>query len=217
MENRKLFKCLNNINNCLKMLNIINKGYKKILKLFYDNRKSFHLREIAKKTSLNENSAYRFLNVLEKENILKSNKKANLKLFSLNKNNKVYSLLSCFDIERYEKLPSIKKQAIGYFLEKLDKKPFIVILFGSTAKETYRKDSDIDLFLIVNEKINTRKAKNYTDSQTAQIINDFQISFNDFKKDLKMKSEKVLQSALETGYPILNHIEFYRCVEDEEI
>ena len=36
------------------MLNILNNGYKKILRLFYTEKAKFHLREIAKRTKLNE-------------------------------------------------------------------------------------------------------------------------------------------------------------------
>ena len=43
-----------------------NSGHSKILQLFYDNKKAgIHLRDIARKTKLNENSATRFLKQLE--------------------------------------------------------------------------------------------------------------------------------------------------------
>src|SRR3989338_3739528 len=136
------------------MVTIIKSGHSKILKLFYENKKSsFHLREIARKTKLYPNSVTRFLNQLEKEGILASQKEGNLKKYKIKKSEKLNNIFSSFDIERLNKLPLARRRAITYFLDKLQEKPIITLLFGSTAKETFRKDSDIDLLLIVNKKI----------------------------------------------------------------
>ena len=82
-------------------------------------------------------------------------------------------------------------------------------MFGSTAKETFRKDSDIDLLLTVNKKIDIEKAKDYVDAQIGIKINCFQITYHEFKKEIKLKEDKVIQSALNTGYPIFNQMLFY--------
>lgn len=201
-----------------KMTTIIKSGIRTILKVFYNNHNAkVHLRELSRRTNLQGQSIMRYLNKLVEENILKFEKEGNLKKYSLKDNNYIYSLLTLFDIERFEKLPFIKKQAINYFLNNLKEKPIILFLFGSTAKETYKDNSDIDLLLIVNKKIDTSNAKKYVDSQTAQVISDFQISFRDFEKELKLKEDMVIQSAIETGYPITNHIMFYGCVNNEKI
>ena len=129
IQTQKLFKCLNNQNNCLKMLNIIQKGYLEILRLFYANKKKIHLREIAKQAQLNENSAFRFLNKLEQDRILKSEKVGNMKLFSLRINKKTNSILTFFDIERYNSLPSIRRTAIETYLNSLNTQHIFLILF----------------------------------------------------------------------------------------
>lgn len=199
------------------MLNIVKKGYKDILRLFYTDKAQFHLREIAKKTRLNENSAYRFLNKLEKEKILKSRKQGNMKLFSLRKNKLVYAILAFFDIEKYEKMQHIRKTAISYYLKSLPKQPVFAILFGSTAKETSREDSDIDILIITNEKIDTKQAEKVADAQSAQRISTFQMDYNHFLKELKLSEDPVVQSAVKTGYPLLNHIRYYEAINDEAI
>lgn len=192
------------------MVTIIKTGHSKILKLFYENKKTgLHLREIARKTKLYPNSITRFLNQLEKEGLLISEKEGNLKKYKIKKSEKLNNIFASFDIERLNKLPLARKRAINYFLDKLNEKPIIVLLFGSTAKETFRKDSDIDLLLIVNKKINIDKTKEYVDAQVGIKINCFQITYDNFLKEIKLKEDKVIQSALNTGYPIFNQMLFY--------
>ena len=170
------------------------------------------LRDIARKTNLNENSASRFLKQLEEQQILTSKKQGNLKNYSIEKNKNVFVLFSFFDIKKYNKLPSIRKNAVNYFFENLKEKPILVVLFGSTAKENFTKNSDLDLLLVVNKKIKTNDAENYVESQTGININCFQVSFNDFIKEIKIKQDKVIQSAVKSGYPLINHIYYYEVV-----
>jgi len=192
------------------MITMIKTGHSKILRLFYEDKKaSLHLRDIARKTKLYPNSVTRFLNQLEKEGILTFQKDGNLKKYRIKKSEKLSNIFTSFDIERLNKLPLARKRAINYFLDKLHEKPIMVLLFGSTAKETFRKDSDIDLLLIVNKKIDIEKAKDYVDAQIGIKINCFQITYEEFKKEIKLKEDKVIQSSLKTGYPIFNQMLFY--------
>ena len=200
------------------MKTILKQGYWKIISLFYDDKSaSIHLRDIARKTKLNENSASIFLKKLENEKILFSKKDGNLKKYGIVKDDLIYSIFTQMDIIKLNSLPNIRKKAILYFLDKLKEKAIIAVLFGSTAKLTYRNDSDIDLLLIVNKKIDTNFAEKYADSQTAININSIQIELDEFKKELKLKEDKVIQSAINIGYPVTNHIGYYREVYDERI
>ena len=215
IQTQKLFKCLNNQNNCLKMLNIIQKGYLEILRLFYANKKKIHLREIAKQAQLNENSAFRFLNKLEQDRILKSEKVGNMKLFSLRINKKTNSILTFFDIERYNSLPSIRRTAIETYLNALNTQPIFVILFGSTAKNNFKKESDIDILLITNKKTNTKNAENHANAQSGLEVSTFQMESWEFIQELKLKEDSVVQAAIETGYPLVNHIKYYEEILNE--
>ena len=83
------------------METMLKSGYWKIMALFYKEKASrIHLRDISRRTKLNENSTSRFLQKLEKENLLQSEKDGNLKKYSVKKNSKTYSLFSLFDEER---------------------------------------------------------------------------------------------------------------------
>ena len=192
------------------MLTTLRPGYEKIIQLFYrDKALKLHFREIARQTELFEPSAYRFLNSLEKNQILKSEKDGNLKKYSIKKGIRAYFLFEAFDLEKFEKLPSIRRNAIKTYLDNLPEKPVFAILFGSTAKGTYKNDSDIDVLLVTNNKINAEQAEKEANALTAIRMSTFQITHKDFLTDLKMKEDKVVQSAIASGYPLINHIQYY--------
>lgn len=200
------------------MITLLRSGYGKIMQLFYkDKIVKLHLREIARQTKLYEPSVTRFLNGLEKDNVLKSEKDGNLKKYSIKKTVRAYFLFEAFDIEKFEKLPNIRKNAIKIYFKNLPKKPVFAVLFGSTAKGTYTDDSDIDILLVTNTKINTEKAKKEVSAITAMKISTFQTKYKNFLIDLKMKEDKVVQSAINSGYPLINHIQYYEVLYDERI
>ena len=200
------------------MITVLKSGYQKIMQLFYkDKTAKLHLREIARQTKLHEPSVTRFLNSLEKDQILRSEKDGNLKKYSIRQSKRTYMLLESFDLEKFEKLPSIRKNAIKTYLDNLPEKPVFAVLFGSTAKETYKEDSDIDILIITNNKISTEKAQKETDALTAMKISTIQIIYKDFLTDLKMKEDKVVQSAIQSGYPLINHIQYYEVLYNERI
>jgi predicted nucleotidyltransferase len=200
------------------MKTLFKTGYEKILRLFYaDKNAQFHTREIIRKTKLNENSAFRFLNQMEKDKILISKKDGNMKKYSIARNNVAYSLITNLDILKFNSLPSIRKSAIKSFFSNLNEQPVIVILFGSTAKENYQEHSDIDILLIVNKKIDTKEAVSHANAQTGIRISPIQISIGELSEEIKLKNDKVIQSALTTGYPITNHITYYEMMYYERI
>lgn len=192
------------------MKTILKTGYEKIMKLFYiDKHAKIHLRDIARKTKFNENSVSRFLCQLEKDQILKSERDGNLKKYFIKRNFLTFSIFLLFDIKRFNRLPGVRKNTIHCFLKELEMQPVIVLLFGSTAKENFIRDSDIDLLLIMNNKIKTRNAEDYAESQTGLKVNCLQITYNDFIKEIKTKEDKVVQSAINSGYPLTNHLKYY--------
>lgn len=200
------------------MITLLRSGYGKIMRLFYkDKTAKLHLREIARQTELFEPSVSRFLNNLEKDRILKSEKDGNLKKYSIKRAIRAYFLFEAFDLERFEKLPSIRRNAIKTYLENLPEKPVFAILFGSTAKGTYKEGSDIDILLVTNNKISAEKAEKETNALTAMKTSTFQITHKDFLTDLKMKEDKVVQSAINSGYPLMNHIQYYEALYNERI
>lgn len=201
-----------------KMTTILKPTIREILNIFQKNKNQpVHLREIARQTGLYGQSIVRYLNQLEKEGMLTSKKEGNLKRYALQNNDLVYSWLTLLDIERYNKLPKIRKDAIKYYLKKLPEPPIFAVLFGSTAKGTFKQESDIDLLIITNRKINTKEAENEADALCAVKISTFQMLYQKFIKELKLKEDHVVQSAIFSGYPLINHISYYEVLNNEGI
>jgi len=192
------------------MTTLIKPGMDKIVRVLCTHRlEPLHLRELARRTHLFGQSITRYLDQLEHDKYVTVTKEGNQKKYQLRKTKKSFSLLSIFDIERFEKLPEIKKQAIDTYLHSLPQQPIHAILFGSTAKGTDKHSSDIDILIITNEKINTKGAEKEVSALQAQRISTFQMTYTDFKKEVKLREDKVIQSAIGTGYPLINHIRYY--------
>ena len=165
------------------MQTIIKPAVWKTLKLFYNNHNSsLHLREIARGTKMNESSISRHLNNLVKQGVLKASKEANLKKFCVVKK-QIPNIFPLFDEEKLEGLPLLRRDAIKIYIEKLEKKPLLVIVFGSTAKETFRKDSDIDILQINSVKNEDKKTVKYVEAQTGLKLQVFNLTEEEFRNE----------------------------------
>ncbi|MEK6925857.1 MAG: nucleotidyltransferase domain-containing protein [Nanoarchaeota archaeon] len=118
----------------------------KALSFFIDNSyDEIHLREFSRRLKISVNSAQRFLEMLLSENLIKENRKANLRYFKANLDSIAF---------RHIKLAFfIKKIEDSRFLDLLQKKFSNVMLFGSTADGRDDNSSDIDLVCFGKERI----------------------------------------------------------------
>ena len=199
------------------MRTIIKEQYWKILELFYKNRnKELHLREISRKIKLKECPVSRHLHKLLKLRVLKSSEKGNLKNFFI-RNQVIPKIFPLFDIEKLENLPLLRKNAIQLYINRCNPKPIFLIVFGSTAKHTYKDDSDIDIIEVYNRKTTNSKAAKYVETQTGMRLSMFQMTYNDFIKELKMKEDHVIQSGINTGFPVYNNKYFYEVLYNERV
>ena len=199
------------------MITIINRNIWKILGIFYKNKNQpIHLREIARKINLSECPTSRHLNSLLKEDILRFTKEANLKKFYINPR-LIPQVFPLYDSEKFENLPLLRRKALKYYLNNVPDKPIFIILFGSTAKGTYKAKSDIDIIEVYNKKSDNKSAINYAEAQTSLRINPLQLTFKQFIEELTTKKDYVIQSGLESGFPIYNHKYFYEVLYNERI
>lgn len=111
----------------------------KILSLFVANpERSFYGREISKRLKISLGATSNALRLLEKKNILVSEKKGKTSLYNLNLPNP--------SIEYFKILNTLLN--IEPLIEKLKNISKSIILYGSYATGTFTSESDLDLFIV---------------------------------------------------------------------
>lgn len=187
----------------------------RILQLFYNSRNApLHLRAIARQARLNESSASRQLNALVNANILSEKKEANLRRFAV-KRYIIPKLFPLYDDEKLSSLPPLREDAILHYVSTLKKKPILMVIFGSTADKTFTEDSDVDILEVFSGRTDTTAARKYAEAQTGIRIHSFQLTEDEFNEELKEQQDMVIQSALETGFPVWNNRYYYELILHE--
>src|SRR3989344_439530 len=128
------------------MSRIINIDY--ILRCFFEEpNKWYHVRELSRLIKINPATISKYLNKLNKEEILIKKRERGHLLFKADTENENYK-----DKKKFYNITLIKKSGLLEFLDKELNYPEAVILFGSFSKGENDKNSDIDLFVISNLK-----------------------------------------------------------------
>lgn len=165
----------------------------KVLKIFFDDPlpKGFQLREISRKIDLAPVSVKKYLDELEKANLIVKDKHRihRYPIYHANRDNEYFKFLKKLDIIR-----EIKESGLLDFLDK-NCMPNVVVLFGSASKGEDVKGSDIDLFLLCKgKKLNLKSFENVMDRG----INIFYSnSFNKLSRELK---NNILNGVILKGY-----------------
>ena len=167
----------------------------KIIGLYTDNyKKSIHLREIARETNVDVKSIQLQLKKLERINVLSSILKGRNKEYTLNLNNiitKYYLIMAeSFISIIYLKKHFLIKKILDEIGNKIDDP---LILFGSFVKGRYTKESDIDIFVISEKKIDKNMAL-----ETSDLVD----------RDINIKSSNKTQflNGLRNKDPLINEI-----------
>jgi len=182
--------------------------------------------EISKQLKIGYRPAYNHIIEMEKEGIIKINKIGSAKQCSLNLSSpKTRHLLEEVDIARKEELckENPKLRIIDDLISKLTEK-FIseihsIVLFGSYAKGTATKQSDIDLlFIVSNIKNKNLRELIERESSSYQYSHNVKISplitdIEEFKKMLKSKGLNVGKEVKEYGISLYGHELFWRIIE----
>lgn len=192
---------------------IFGKGKEKILECFYKNRnKEIYFSEILRQTGLTQNTTLKHLKNLQENELIISTKKIGNTFYKINPTNPIiYSIFSFFDYKKLDNLPTNRKRAILEFLDKIKIKPLIALIFGSIAKGTYDKKSDIDILLIYNSKeLENKKLKEDIESTTGVRIQTIIIDFDYFKEQILKQDDKVIIHGIKTGFVISGFNNFYK-------
>jgi len=154
-----------------KKLNFITGSTLKILHtLASDPMRAFYQREVGKEAKVSVGSANRTLKVLTDKELVIKEKRGKILLYKFNTESPVAKQIKIlFNVNELDEL-----------VRNLKEYSKRIILFGSCAEGNDVKDSDIDLFVLTNEKDTVRKTINSynTSRKIAPII----VNVNDFAK-----------------------------------
>lgn len=172
----------------------------KIIALYRNNyKKSLHLREIARETKVDVKAVQLQLQKLESMNVLSSNVRGRNKEYTLNQSNIItkyfLSMAEAFTAITYTQKNFTLKKIINQLDPKISDP---IILFGSFAKNTQTTESDIDLLIITDKKID-RKTINTISSLVNRDINIKSTTEEQFLNGLRQKDPLI-------GEVIVDHI-----------
>lgn len=133
----------------------------KILRLFYDNlHAQFTINEIAKKVGVSYSYVYKQVEELKNRDILLIEQRSNRKYCKPNYKNpdvrtnfvKISNQIADEFLKKRDKVFLIVEKLLSVLPQKTDFNLLSIVLFGSLAKGTDFKKSDIDLFVLIPSK-----------------------------------------------------------------
>ncbi|HLC54943.1 MAG TPA: nucleotidyltransferase domain-containing protein [Candidatus Nanoarchaeia archaeon] len=182
-----------------------------ILKLLISNKQeSYSIRKIALLRKINYKSAYQALKKLEKEGVVELKKTGNTIICSFNE--KFNDLVFKAEYSRREDLFKDKNFSIMYEDISKIESPIIVILFGSQAKGTATKHSDIDLLLIADKEV-SNKVQTEINIYNHK-IHLTHVSYESFMRMVKSKEFSVVSEAIKNNIILIGIEEYYRLLKN---
>lgn len=176
-----------------------------------------HKRGLSKQLKLSMPSIDNAFKKIEK--FFKKQKSGNQIKYSLDYSKQALTpALYAVEYSRFENLPSNIKIAVNDFIKELEEKPLIVILFGSYAKNTYTKNSDIDILVVFQKVCNEGGIENTAKKismRAGASLNPVYLDYHLFKESFHNPMKDFFKN-LKKNKLILVGIEWWRQLEDEE-
>jgi len=160
--------------NHLQILILFTKGYDK----------EYYVREVQKLLKISPRTAQLILEDLEKKGVLLSKTRGKIKIYSLKKENEIsraYIILA----EQYKLICFLnKKIEIKHLLREIKKisPNTTLVIFGSYAKGTEKRGSDLDILAIINGDFDKQSVKALEKMHTFK-INIKTVKIDNFDKD----------------------------------
>jgi len=177
----------------------INKNVIKIIEVLIERKAYFN--EIHEKTGIkSKNNLLKNLNLLTDNKILIREENKSNTFYSLNyKHNLLIALLNLINKTKFENLPFDIKKSISEVI--FISKPRIAILFGSYAKRSYNKKSDVDLIFF--DALEKKGIKDISNKYNVKLNVTF-MGLDELKKE-----NEALNHIIKTGYPLVGEEYFY--------
>lgn len=183
----------------------------RIIDVLDKHKKGVHIRELARIVKTSYNNTVRNIKILEKENAIKKEKDANLIKIKLKNNPLTIAYLKQAHTENFLKLPKKVSGSINEFLDELQEKPLIALVFGSFAKGNYKEDSDIDILLVVQKISNQTNIENTAkrvSMRTNTKLSPVYVDYGSFEKNFLNKNHE-FSNEIRENVIILLGIEHY--------
>lgn len=180
-----------------------------ILRVLIENQtEKFSIRQLSLLRKINYKSAYKAITALAKDGLVLMDKRGNHTLCSFSQ--KFSPLVFAVEFERRKELLKDKNFKVIYSRFSQLKFPFILLLFGSVAKKTAGRHSDID-FLAITE--NSKEVEREV-SLIPLNIHLTAVSYKEFIMMAKSREFSVVSEAMKKNI-ILNGIEdYYQLVQN---
>ena len=183
----------------------------KIIDALDKNKKGIHIRELARLVKTSYNNTARNIKILEKENTIKRIKDANLIKIKLKDSPLTVAYLKQAHTENFLKLPKKIINSASEFLNEMQEKPLIALVFGSFAKGNYTGNSDIDVLLVFQKIINQADIENTAKRigmRTNTKITPVYVDYGQFEKNFLNKNHE-FSNEIRQNVIILTGIEHY--------
>lgn len=188
----------------------------KILSEIYTNE-GIHIRELSRRLKLSIPAVKNHVDKLLKEGLItRKYEGRNLKLYVNRKNRNLTSYLYQVESMRLKKLPKSIADTVFDLIASLENKPIMVIIFGSYAKGTFTKSSDLDVMLIFNKSSQEiEKKARLAGGRHGISLEPVYLSWDSFRK--KFFDEKdAFMKELKENKIIVTGIEYWRELENEK-
>ncbi len=182
--------------------------------------KKFTMNEIAEELGEHYSFAYRIINRLHEQKVIKKEKVGKSHLCTLNlKNEKTVALIKLSEIERREEFLERNKQLkliLKDFINAVSDKGDInsVLLFGSYAKNIQSETSDIDILILTKSDLELEKAMGETYAKYGEELNAIAMTPSDFKKEIE---EPIIKEIIENHFILYGVDKFINLVYKNEV
>lgn len=176
-----------------------------------------HMRELSRRIKLSLPAVKKQVDKMSMEGlIIKKREGRNTKLYLNRKNSSLSPYLNQVEHMRLKKLPAAVSSAVLGLLAAMDKKPLVVAIFGSYARGTYTKSSDIDIFFVFGELDKTIEQKaRMISSRYSLKIEPVYLTWEIFRK--KFFDEKdAFMNEVKRNKIIVHGIDYWEMLENEK-
>jgi len=202
------------------------KPAEKIYKAFYDERNGkLYFNQLKEITGLGDSSLSNALTTLRQNKEIEAIKSKANTFYNLRDKNIAKINFTFFDNDKLERLESNIKIPVKKFLSEIPKSISFIILFGSASRKQERKDSDIDILVVLHKFNNPKlqkeyeleikkeieKLKNRISAASLHPITVFYTTVNEFKSS----DDRLIIEARNTGFCIDGNLTYYEVMLDE--